>query len=189
MDVSRMICSPRSTWLVLKGSNSREYRGVTLYTPHDHGYIAPAFPPSSPVAKMHLLSLSLIVASATALPGGAKEKIMERLNKYNFDVACWGRQNVWDMYRAQEAAMTTCSGAYPTSLPAVIPQVRLYQPLQVTGICAHNCNESIRFNFLSKLCFTTKSTKYYAVQVPYSLASPFQPVAYTHRCQAPRSDL
>ena len=78
---------------------------------------------------MHLLLLSLIVASATALPGGAKEKIMERLNKYNFDVECWGRQNVWDMYRAQEAALTTCSGAYPTALPAVIPQARLYQPL------------------------------------------------------------
>ena len=101
---------------------------------------------------MNLLRLSLIVASATALPGGAKEKIMERLNKYNFDVACWGRQNVWDMIRAQEAAMTTCSGAYPTSLPAVIPQARLYQPLQVTGkINAQKSNESIRFFFFSKL--------------------------------------
>lgn len=101
---------------------------------------------------MNLLSLSLIVASATALPGGAKEKIMERLNKYNFDVACWGRQNVWDMIRAQEAAMTTCSGAYPTSLPAVIPQARLYQPLQVTGeLCAHKSNEIIASFFTSTI--------------------------------------
>ena len=129
-----MICSPRSTWFVTKGSNSREYRVLLCTHPLDPRYIAPAFPPSSPVAKMHLLLLSLIVASATALPGGAKEKIMERLNKYNFDVECWGRQNVWDMYRAQEAALTTCSGAYPTALPAVIPLAHLYQPLQVMDI-------------------------------------------------------
>ena len=77
---------------------------------------------------MRLISLVLLATLASSLPGGAKEKIMERLDKYNFDVACWGKQNVWRMYRLQEAALQTCTGSYPALLPG-IPQAGGYQTL------------------------------------------------------------
>ena len=53
---------------------------------------------------------------------------MERLNKYNLDVACWGKQNVCRMYRLQEAALQTYTGSY-SALLSGIPQAGGYQTL------------------------------------------------------------
>lgn len=56
---------------------------------------------------------------------------MKKINKYNWDVACWGKENVWRMYSSQEAALESCLASQPVLAPRVAASpLPLYQPLQ-----------------------------------------------------------
>ena len=40
----------------------------------------------------------------------SKEKLKNRIDKYNWDVKCWGKENTWAGYAAQEKALKECGG-------------------------------------------------------------------------------
>jgi len=56
---------------------------------------------------MKLLPLIFLVASVSCF---SKETLKKRIDKYNWDVKCWGKENMWAGYAAQEKALKECGG-------------------------------------------------------------------------------
>ena len=56
---------------------------------------------------MNLLPLFFWVASVSCF---SKEALKKRIDKYNWDVKCWGKENTWAGYAAQEKALKECGG-------------------------------------------------------------------------------
>ena len=56
---------------------------------------------------MKLLPLIFLVASVSCF---SKETLKKRIDKYNWDVKCWGKENTWAGYAAQEKALKECGG-------------------------------------------------------------------------------
>ena len=56
---------------------------------------------------MKLLSFFFLVVSVSCF---SKETLKKRIDKYNWDVKCWGKENIWAGYAAQEKALKECGG-------------------------------------------------------------------------------
>ena len=66
---------------------------------------------------LRLVLLSLVLASSSAM--GGKERIKRNIQKWNDDVACWGRENMLAWEVAKMKATQQCSDfGLATSLPS-----------------------------------------------------------------------
>ena len=80
---------------------------------------------------MRAAILLALVASAAGMID--KAEMLKRINKYNWDVKCWGQGNMWAMYSAQDAALKACKGSGHLGYAATAPASTLpmYSQVQV----------------------------------------------------------
>jgi len=80
---------------------------------------------------MRAAILLALVASAAGMID--KAEMLKRINKYNWDVKCWGQGNMWAMYSAQDAALKACKGSGHLGYAATAPAstMPLYSQVQV----------------------------------------------------------
>jgi len=70
--------------------------------------------------------LLALVGVAIAGPGEMKKMLKKKINKWNWDSKCWGKENLLNQMAGEKAAMDQCSGqtGVATTLPSSVYPVR-----------------------------------------------------------------